>query len=317
MGRISRFLGLCLTAALLVSCGGGGGASAPAEDDAVTFSDALGRTVTVSHPRRVAALIGSFADIWCLAGGQDTLVAAADDAWTSFSLGLDDSVANLGKIKQPNLELLLGTQPDLILASSNTAADVALQGVLEDSGLNVAYFKVTDFDDYLSMLDLCTQITGQRDRYRQYGLDLEAQIDAALARADGSAPRVLYIRATGASCKVKNSRDSVLGEMLRDLGCVNIADSDQTLLEQLSLERILQLDPDFIFVVMQGADKSEAQRALDQTLLASPAWQSLTAVQQGRYYVMDDRLYNLKPNARWGEAYEHLADILYPDAGQA
>ena len=312
MGRISRFLGLCLTAALLVSCGGGGGASAPAEDDAVTFSDALGRTVTVSHPRRVAALIGSFADIWCLAGGHDTLVAAADDAWTSFSLGLDDSVANLGKIKQPNLELLLGTQPDLILASSNTAADVALQGVLEDSGLNVAYFKVTDFDDYLSMLDLCTQITGQRDRYRQYGLDLEAQIDAALARADGSAPRVLYIRATGASCKVKNSQDSVLGEMLADLGCVNIADGDAALLEQLSMESILAQDPDYIFLVLQGSDPGPAQETLDRTLRSDPAWQTLTAIQEGRCYVMDNQLFNLKPNARWGEAYETLADILYP-----
>lgn len=312
MGRISRFLGLCLTAALLVSCGGGGGASAPAEDDAVTFSDALGRTVTVSHPRRVAALIGSFADIWCLAGGQDTLVAAADDAWTSFSLDLDDSVANLGKIKQPNLELLVGSQPDLILASSNTAADVELQGVLEDSGLNVAYFKVTDFDDYLSMLDLCTQITGQRDRYRQYGLDLEAQIDAALARADGSAPRVLYIRATGASCKVKNSRDSVLGEMLADLGCVNIADGDAALLEQLSMESILAQDPDYIFLVLQGSDPGPAQETLDRTLRSDPAWQTLTAIQEGRCYVMDNQLFNLKPNARWGEAYETLADILYP-----
>ena len=312
MGRISRFLGLCLTAALLVSCGGGGGASAPAEDDALTCSDALGRTVTVSHPRRVAALIGSFADIWCLAGGHDTLVAAADDAWTSFSLGLDDSVANLGKIKQPNLELLLGTQPDLILASSNTAADVALQGVLEDSGLNVAYFKVTDFDDYLSMLDLCTQITGQRDRYRQYGLDLEAQIDAARARADGSAPRVLYIRSTGASCKVKNSQDSVLGEMLADLGCVNIADGDAALLEQLSMESILAQDPDYIFLVLQGSDPGPAQETLDRTLRSDPAWQTLTAIQEGRCYVMDNQLFNLKPNARWGEAYETLADILYP-----
>jgi len=30
--------------------------------------------------------------------------------------------------------------------------------------------------------------------------------------------------------------------------------------------------------------------------------------------VMDNQLFNLKPNARWGEAYETLADILYPAA---
>ena len=264
--------------------------SEPAQVQSISFTDDLDRTVTVEPPRRVAALIGSFADIWQLAGGEGTLVAAADDAWTSFDLNLGQDVIQLGGVKLPALEQL---------------------------GLKVAYFKVAEFQDYLHMLDLCSQLTGDTERFDQYGLAVESQVQAARDRADGSAPTALYIRATGAGCKVKNSRDSVLGEMLRDLGCVNIADSDETLLEQLSLERILQLDPDFIFVVMQGADKSEAQRALDHTLLANPAWQSLTAVQQGRYYVMDDRLYNLKPNARWGEAYEHLADILYPDAGQA
>ena len=290
--------------------------SEPAQVQSISFTDDLDRTVTVEPPRRVAALIGSFADIWQLAGGGDTLVAAADDAWTSFDLNLGQDVIQLGGVKQINLEQLAAAQPDLVLASSNTAAQLDLLPALEQLGLNVAYFKVADFQDYLHMLDLCSQLTGDTERFDQYGLAVESQVQAARDRADGSAPTVLYIRATGAGCKVKNSRDSVLGEMLRDLGCVNIADSDDSLLEQLSLERILQLDPEFIFVVMQGADKTGAQQALDQTLLASPAWQSLTAVRQGRYYVMDDRLYNLKPNARWGEAYERLADILYPDAAQ-
>ena len=303
---------LCLA---LAACAPAAPASSePAQVRSISFTDDLGRTVTVEPPQRVAALIGSFADIWQLSGGEDTLVAAADDAWTSFDLNLDENVVHLGGVKQINLEQLAAAQPDLVLASSNTAAQLDLLPALEQLGLNVAYFKVAEFEDYLHMLDLCTQLTGDTERFDQYGLAVESQVQAARDRADGSAPTVLYIRATGAGCKVKNSRDSVLGEMLRDLGCVNIADSDDSLLEQLSLERILQLDPEYIFVVMQGADKTGAQQALDQTLLASPAWQSLTAVRQGRYYVMDDRLYNLKPNARWGEAYERLADILYPDS---
>ena len=50
---------------------------------------------------------------------------------------------------------------------------------------------------------------------------------------------------------------------------------------------------------------------LEAELLSNPAWNGLTAVREGRYHIMDNRLYNLKPNARWGEAYEKLADILY------
>ena len=308
---------LVLALALLLSgCGrapGPGEASPGAE--AVTFTDALGREVTVEQPpQRVAALIGSFADLWCLAGGEDSLVAAADDAWTSFSLALGEEVVNLGDVKEPNLELLLSAQPDLVLASSNTAAQVELLSTLEQAGLKVAYFLVADFEDYLDMLDVCTRLTGREDRYVQYGQGLEEQVEAARGRADGSRPRVLYVRATGVSCKVKNSRDSVLGEMLADLDCVNIADRNGALLEELSLEVILAEDPDYIFAVLQGSDPSDAQETLERTLLSNPAWQTLTAVREGRFYVMDDQLYNLKPNGRWGEAYEKLADILYPRA---
>lgn len=284
-------------------------APSPSET-AVTFTDSLGREVTVDRPERVAVLIGSFADIWCLAGGKDSLAAAANDAWTSFDLGLDEDVVDLGGVKTPNLELLLAAEPDLVIASSNTAAQVELLDTFEQMGLNTAYFTVSSFPEYLNMLDICTQITGCREFYRTYGTDIQAQVDDARQRADGSAPSVLYIRSTGSSCKVKNSEDSVLGEMLADLGCVNIADGG--LLESLSMEVILQGDPEHIFVVFQGSDVAKAQALLDKTLLSSPAWETLTAVREGRFHVMDPALYNLKPNARWGEAYEKLSQILYP-----
>ena len=54
-----------------------------------------------------------------------------------------------------------------------------------------------------------------------------------------------------------------------------------------------------------------AEDVYRQTLESNDAWQSLTAVKEGRVFIMDQRLYNLKPNAKWGEAYEGLAEILY------
>lgn len=295
---------------LLTGCAGT--EASPESKGAYTFTDDLGREISLDAPERVAALTGSFADIWCLAGGKDTLAAAAGDAWTSFDLGLTEDVTDLGAIKQPNLELLLACAPDLVLASSNTAAQRELLPVLERAGLTVACFNVTNFDEYCNMLSICTRLTGDEAAYRTYGAALEERIARARSRADGSEPTVLYVRATGTSCKVKNSRDTVLGEMLADLDTVNIADSREMLLEQLSLEAILQADPDYIFAVLQGADSTKAQKTLEQTLLTNPAWQSLTAVREGRFFVLEHELYNLKPNAKWGEAYEKLADILYP-----
>ena len=299
----------------LSACGGCGQMPVEPEtpEEAVTFNDDLGREVTLAKPRRVAALIGSFADVWCLAGGQGTLVAAADDSWTQFDLDLPETVENLGAVKEPNVEKLLAAEPDFVLGSTKTAADVELLDLLEQSGIGVAYFDISSFADYLRMLEVCTQLTGCPERYTQYGADVQSQVEQAIARQDGSAPRVLYVRATGSSCKVKNSQGTVLGEMLASLGCVNIADSETGLLETLSMETILAEDPEHIFVVLQGSDTTKAKQTLEMSLLSNPAWNELTAVREGRYHVMDQRLYNVKPNARWGEAYEKLADILYPE----
>lgn len=303
---------ICILSLLLGGCGASvpSGVPAPSSKTALTFTDDLGREVTVDTPQRVACLIGSFAHIWCLAGGQESLVAAAADTWTQFDLGLDEDVVNLGAVKEPNLELLLAAQPDLVIASSNTAAQVELLDTFEAMGLNVAYFMVSSFEEYLEMLEVCTRITASPESYVRSGSDIQDQVDQARQRADGSAPRVLYIRSTGSSCKVKNSHDSVLGEMLNDLGCVNIADGG--LLEELSMEVILQEDPEHIFLVLQGSDPTQAEALLEKTLLSDPAWEMLSAVREGRLHIMDPALYNLKPNDRWGEAYEKLADILYP-----
>ena len=282
-----------------------------ADTETVVFTDDLGRELCISRPERVAALIGSYADVWCLAGGRDTLAAAADDTWTSFDLALDADVVDLGAVKQPNVELLLAAEPDLILASCNTQADLELMDIFDKAGIPAAYFDVQSFEDYDNMLKICCELTGQKDNYDLYAVQVRAQIEEAALRQDGSHPTVLCIRATGSGCKAKGSRDNLLGGMLADLGCVNIADSSDTLLEDLSLEAIAKADPDYIFVVLQGSDPSDAQAVLTQTLLTNKAWQQLTAVREDRLFYLEHELYNLKPNARWGAAYEKLADILY------
>lgn len=285
---------------------------APEAQPVLVFTDDLDREVRVMSAERVAVMIGSFADVWCLAGGHDSLVAAANDSWTSFDLDLGSEVRDLGAIKTPNLEALLAAEPDLIIASCNTASNLELMDTFDAAGICSAYFDIQNFEDYLNMLSICTTITGCPENYQRYGADVAQAVEGARSRQDGSSPRILCLRATGSSCTIKKSQDNLLGEMLADMGCVNVADGSNTALENLSIEAIMEADPDYIFAVLQGSDPSAAQQTLNATLLSNPAWNQLRAVQQGRFYTLDHALYNLKPNARWGEAYEGLADILYP-----
>lgn len=282
------------------------------QKDNVTFTDALGRKVHIKkNPERVAALLGSFADIWMLAGGS--LCAAAEDAWEDFGLALD--AVNLGGAHSPSLEKLIAAAPDLVLASASTASNVEMEDALEAMGIAVVYFDVDNFDDYLHMLDLCTELTGRKDLYQQNGLVLKEEIDAiktAYQNADLSEKeqRILLLRASSSTVKAKGSRGTVLGEMLADIGCINIADRDTTLLENLSVEEVIREEPYRIFVVTMGSNTEAAHESLKNMIKENPAWSTLDALESGRLYIMDKTLFNLKPNRRWAEAYAILYEKL-------
>lgn len=299
---------------LLTACGESVPDNSENESDrTIVFTDDLEREVTVTAPKRVAALLGSFAQVWQLAGGE--ICATADDAWDDLKLTLSDDTVNLGGTKSLNMELLLSAQPDFILASTNTRQNMEWQEMLESIGVPVAYFDIDDFDDYLRLLKICTDITGRADLYKQHGLDVQDEIDAVLAHSRGrvaeqGTPAVLCMVASASAVYAKNSEGNVLGAMLKALGCNNIADSDSMLLENLSIEHILMSDPDYIFFVQRGDDEKGMKEYVQRFLMDHPAWSQLTAVKNSRVFFMEKNLFNLKPNHRWGEAYAILEEVL-------
>ena len=314
---IKRLSAIVMAAMLLTFCGCTSNSqkdiTTAENDDTITFTDDLEREVSVSKsPQKVAALIGSFADVWILAGGS--ICAAPEDAWSDFGLELGDAV-NLGGAHSPSLEQLLSADPDFVIASASTAADVDMKDVLENAGIAVAYFDVDCFDDYLNMLNVCTDITGRKDLYEQNGLNIQKKIDNIKKDMKNIAVpeeqrTVLMLRAASGFVKAKGSKGTILGEMLSDMGCINIADSDKSLLENLSIESIINANPYHIFVVTMGDDTEAAKGSLSRMMEENPAWNDLDAVKENRMHFMDKKLFNLKPNARWADAYEQLYGIL-------
>ena len=107
----------------------------------VTVTDALGREVTLSVPvRRAVAFEGSLAEACLTCGG--TLVGATEDAVTERGLALGGDAAVIGTVKQPNLELTVALEPELILLSADSAAHLNLADALGVLGVPYAYFSL-------------------------------------------------------------------------------------------------------------------------------------------------------------------------------
>lgn len=276
-----------------------------------SFTDSLNNTVNLKDkPQRVVSLVGSYAETWTLAGGD--LLGVTNDVISERKMDLPSGTKIVGTIKDPNVEEIIALSPDFVLLSTDIESHVKISETLRKSNIPFAFFKVEHFKDYLDMLKICTDITGKKELYEKNGLAVKKQIEDILAKIDKkNNPDILFIRAFSSGAKAKND-DNLACRILNDLGTVNIASKHKSLLEDLSIEEIIQEDPDYIFVVTMG-DSKEALKALKDGIEKNPAWSDLSAVKNNRYIVLPKELFHYKPNAKWGESYEYVAKILYPD----
>ncbi len=278
----------------------------------VSITDSNGSQITLdtSAPRVVAAY-GSFAEAWLLAGGE--LVGVTQDALEQRDLGLPEDIAVVGTVKEPNAEEIIALEPDLVLLASDITAQADIRDVLENAGLACAFFQVDTFADYAFMMEQLCAVTGREDLYEENVTQVGQQIEEAQANAalSSTRPNVLLIRAFSTGIKAKTD-DELAGAILKDLGAHNIADDHPSMLEDLSLEEVIAADPDYIFVTTMG-DEQKALDYLNGLIQQNPAWSELSAVKEDRYIVLPKDLFHYKPNNRWGESYQYLGEILYPE----
>jgi len=281
---------------------------------AAQFTDAKGRTVTLdAPPERTAALLGSYGEVWLAAGG--TLIATTEDAVGTPAAQTQGGIVSLGDHSHVSLELLLSLEPDFVILSADTAAHAELGAALEDAGVTCGYFSMLDWRGYMELLKTFTDITGRDDLYQAQLESVQKPIEARIAQAQQQPgfgqSTALLIRAYVTSVRAKDSESTVAGKILKDMGLVNIADGDGILSENLTMEAIIMADPDYIFAVTMGADEQGAVRALEQTLLSNPAWATLSAVQEGRFFLLERDLFHYRPNARWAESYDAVWEMVY------
>lgn len=276
-----------------------------------SFTDSLRNTVNLENkPQRVISLVGSYAETWILAGGE--LSGVTSDVISERNLELPSQTKIVGTIKDPNLEEIIDLSPDFVLLSSDIENHIKISETLKKTNIAFAFFKVEHFDDYLDMLDICTDITGKKELYKENGLAVKKDIDDILKKIDkNDNAEILLIRAFSSGAKAKDD-DNMACKILNDLGTINIASKHKTLLEELSIEEIILEDPDYIFVVTMGSNE-KALKTLKSGIEKNPAWSKLSAVKNDRYIVLPKELFHYKPNVRWSESYEYIAKILYPD----
>ena len=303
MKRLCNLLCFLLAVLLLTSC-------TPAADSGkgdLRFTDSTGHEVVLPKaPERVAVLLSSFAEIWQLAGGEIAVTVGESIERGICKEGV--TLVDEGAGKSINTEVLIASAPDLVILSADIPAQLEAAALCREAGIPVAEMRVECFTEYLTMLKICTDLTGRADLYAQHGTAQAAQIEALIATKPLDGSKILFVRAgtSARSVKPKSSADHFAAAMLKELGAANIADGTPLLADGLSMEYILAEDPDYIYFTSMGDE--QASRAFVTEMLKEPEWQALSAVQSGNYIFLPKEAFHYKPNANWANAYNYLCN---------
>ena len=262
--------------------------------------------------RKVVALSKSVAQMWLLAGGE--ISATTDDG---LELEGAKNAVSVGGLTTASLEAILSVNPELVLMTLDIPLHKKIHASLRDFGIKTYIADVKSFSDYEKVMADFTALTGRKDLYDKNVVQVKREIEKVLKKAgtpkvsttsaDPTAPATyLFLRVSSAKNKVL--KDHFGNEIFQAFGLKSIV-SDDSHLDEIGIEAIVNADPDYIFVVAQG-DQKRADEAFYKAYKSNPAWAGLTAVKNDRVLMLPKELFNYKPNARWAEAYEIVGNLI-------
>lgn len=298
-------------------------------ETSVTFKDATsvdGSTVTIrKNPGKVVNLYASFTTLWYEAGGSVVGCIGGSSSQELYLeyIGRDITagdeatvVATSSSGKKWDTEKILELQPDLIICSTAMSGYSTIESPAKAANVPVIAVRYNDFSDYLKWFKVFCHLTGHAELWESVAMKALDEVVEVLAEIPaGNGPKV-FSMFSGSSSLQANTSATVVGGMVDAMKCSNIVDSWQNTSSadrlDINLETVFAANPDIIIVQCHaGADVARQQ--VEDTYGSNPVWQSLNAVKNGKVFYLEKTLFHNKPNSRFAEAYQKLAEILYPD----
>lgn len=239
-----------------------------------------------ANPQRVVVLDGPILDAAMAVGvipvGATTGIA--DAPWPSYLGDETASIINVGTIEEPNLEDIVGLNPDLILGSVVRNEGIYPQ-LAEIAPTVISNTLARDwregflfFSDALNRADLAGDVVAT---YESRLEEVRSALGDELAETTVSVIRIL-----GPDIRSYNI-NSFSGTILGDIGLPRpeVQQAPEDSWTAISLEDIGTIDGTALFVTLWGEEDSLEGL---ETLVANPLWQSLEAVQTDRVYRVPD-----------------------------
>jgi iron complex transport system substrate-binding protein len=275
-----RLLALCLAVALAAACGGD---SKPAATAASSSS--------APKLHKIISLSPTATEMLFAIGAGPQVIAVDDQSNFPADAPKTDLSGNT-----PNVEAIAGRQPDLVVIALDTAGLVAgLKNVGIDSLLLPA---AKTLDDSYAQITKLGEVTGHTSEAQALVSKMKSDVDGLIKQLPQQSSNKTYYYELDNTFFTATS-NTFIGAVIGTTGLKNIGDAadDGSGYPQLSQEKIVQANPDFIFL----ADTKCCAQSKD-TVSQRPGWSTISAVKTGKIVALDDDI-----ASRWGP---RIVDLL-------
>jgi iron complex transport system substrate-binding protein len=271
----------------------------------MTITDDLGRLVSLSAPpQRIVSLAPSNTEVLFYLGLGARVVG--DTEYCDYPEAAKP-IAKVGGFKDPSLEKIVSLKPDLVLA---TGMHTQLIKSLEDVGLTVIVLKPSTIEDIIGSIQLIGRVTGVENTASTLTNGLKDRVNLVTQKlvAVPPAKKATVYYEMWYEPLMTVGKDSMIGQIIKLAGGINIAEESVGQYPQLSEEVIIAKNPQVMF----NSYGHDAKIVTAAEISARPGWQDVAFVKSGRIYTIESDCLTIA-GPRIVDGLEQMAAYLYPD----
>ena len=271
--------------------------------ESISVTDDLDRKVTLKKPaERLIALYGAYNEILVDMGLERSLIARTSADKTPESILAKPSI---GTHMRPNIELIMGLKPDLIIQNAGRKEAMVPVRQLMDQGLPVAVFNPNSFSELFSVIERLAILTGSEENGTRLIYTLKQKLELVRNKISGVEKRPSVLFEVRYPDLLLAGQDSIVDEVIKLAGGRNSLVSKKKFL-RLNIEEILRLNPDF-YIVQRGPMNRDPG-PIEQR----PYFNQLEAIKNQRFFVVEEQVFS-RPGPRSVTAVEDLSRKLHPE----
>ena len=277
------------------------GAIMTSDEEGILLVDDYGRTIKLGKiPERIVSTAPTPTEMLFAVGAGDLVVGV--DEYSDYP----DEVLNITKVGSYtlNTEIIISLQPDLIVSSD--LVPLSQLELLEDNGIPFVILATRTLEDVLKDIRLVGILTGHVEEANDLADNLEERVEAVTEKtqAEGIIKPRVYLEYYPFWTYGPGSFGN---DLISLAGGINIAENASSEYPMLSSEYVIAQDPEIIIYTVGYMTTTTAEE-----ISSRPGWYSITAVEEGNIWSMDDNLVS-RYGPRIVDGLEELAALLHPD----